>query len=148
MRWRGCAEPSSTRRRAWARPSPGRGPCSPSARTAATGSTGGWAARSRCGRTSTGCARGECSRVREAAVVTARLGLLCGAMRAGGVRIGMGELLGAHRALRAVDASDRSAAYLAVRAAVCARHEDLEVFHAAWDEVFGRARNEQELALL
>jgi uncharacterized protein len=86
--------------------------------------------------------------VREAAVLTARLGLLCGAMRAGGVRIGMGELLGAHRALRAVDASDRSAAYLAVRAAVCARHEDLEVFHAAWEEVFGRARNEQELALL
>jgi len=53
--------------------------------------------------------------------LTARLGLLCAACRAGGVRVGVGELLAAHRALRAIDASDRRESYLALRAVLCSR---------------------------
>ena len=75
--------------------------------------------------------------MREAVVLTARLTLLVGAMRAGGARVGVGELLAAHRALAAVDASDRRTSYLAARAALCARRSDLEVFDAAWEETFG-----------
>src|SRR3954447_7867385 len=71
------------------------------------------------------------------AVVTAKLALLVGAMRAGGVRLGVGDLLTAHRALAAVDASSPAEAYLALRAALCSRHADLEVFDAAFDATFG-----------
>src|SRR3954451_24963000 len=69
--------------------------------------------------------------------VTARLALLVAAMRAGAARLGVGDLLGAHRALAAVDASSRADSYLALRAALCARHGDLEVFDAAFEAVFG-----------
>src|SRR3954453_2158124 len=69
--------------------------------------------------------------------VTARLALLVASMRAGGVRLGVGDLLTAHRALAAVDASSPAEAYLAVRAALCSRHADLEVFDAAFDATFG-----------
>jgi len=62
--------------------------------------------------------------------------VLGAALRAGGVRVGVGELLAAHRALTAVDASDRTAAYLALRAVLCSRREDLEVFDAAFAEAF------------
>jgi uncharacterized protein with von Willebrand factor type A (vWA) domain len=71
------------------------------------------------------------------AMVTAKLALLVGAMRAGGVRLGVGDLLTAHRALAAVDASSPADAYLALRAALCSRHDDLEVFDAAFDATFG-----------
>ena len=57
-------------------------------------------------------------------------------MRAGGVRVGVGELLSAHRALSAVDPGDRQAAYFALRATLCSRHEDLPVFDAAFAEWF------------
>ena len=40
-------------------------------------------------------------------------------MRAGGARVGVGELLAAHRALAAVDAASRADAYFALRAALC-----------------------------
>src|SRR3954453_2861304 len=73
------------------------------------------------------------------AVVTAKLALLVGAMRAGGARLGVGDLLRAHRALAAVDASSREDSYLALRAALCAQHGDLEVFDAAFEAVFGTA---------
>jgi uncharacterized protein len=69
--------------------------------------------------------------------VAGRLALLVGSMRAGGVRAGMGELLAAHRALAAVDAGSRRGAYFALRAALCSRHEDLEVFDAAFEATFG-----------
>jgi uncharacterized protein len=69
--------------------------------------------------------------------VAGRLALLVGSMRAGGVRAGMGELLAAHRALAAVDAGSRTQAYFALRAALCSRHEDLEVFDAAFEATFG-----------
>ncbi|HYI36442.1 MAG TPA: VWA domain-containing protein [Thermoleophilaceae bacterium] len=68
--------------------------------------------------------------------LTGRLGLLCAACRAGGVRIGVGELLAAHRALRAIDASDRRESYLALRAVLCSRREDVEAFDAAFVEAF------------
>lgn len=69
--------------------------------------------------------------------VTARLGMLVAAMRAGGSRAGMGELLAAHRALAAVTPGSRPEAYFALRAALCSRHDDLEVFDAAFDACFG-----------
>src|SRR3954470_22413862 len=71
------------------------------------------------------------------AMVTAKLALLVGAMRAGGVRLGIGDLLTAHRALAAVDASSPADSYLAYRAAFCSRHGNLEVFEAAFDATFG-----------
>ena len=64
------------------------------------------------------------------------LAILCAAMRAGGARVGVGELLSAHRALAAIDASDRTASYFALRSVLCSRREDLEVFHAAFGEAF------------
>jgi uncharacterized protein with von Willebrand factor type A (vWA) domain len=69
--------------------------------------------------------------------VTGRLAMLVASMRAGGVRAGVGELLAAHRALAAVDPASRREAYFALRAALCSRHEDLEVFDAAFEVTFG-----------
>jgi uncharacterized protein len=69
--------------------------------------------------------------------LTARLALLAAAMRAGGVRMGVGELLNAHRALAAVDPADRAAAYFALRSTLCSRHEDLAAFDAAFAEWVG-----------
>jgi uncharacterized protein len=68
--------------------------------------------------------------------MTGKLTLLVASMRAGGVRVGVGELLSAHRALGAVDPSDRQSAYFALRATLCARHDDLAVFDAAFAEWF------------
>ncbi|HVD58409.1 MAG TPA: VWA domain-containing protein [Thermoleophilaceae bacterium] len=75
--------------------------------------------------------------------VTGRLALLAASMRAGGARVGVGELLGAHRALVAVDPSDRSGAYFALRSTLCSRHDDLAAFDAAFAEWFGTGRPDQ-----
>jgi uncharacterized protein len=75
--------------------------------------------------------------VREAVALTGRLAMLAASMRAGGTRVGLGELLGAHRALGAIDATSRRECYFALRAALCARHDDLEVFDAAFEACFG-----------
>jgi uncharacterized protein len=69
--------------------------------------------------------------------VTARLTLLAASMRAAGARVGLDAVISAHRALAAVDASDRSQAYFALRPALCSRHEDLAAFDAAFAEWFG-----------
>ncbi|HYP47805.1 MAG TPA: hypothetical protein VEQ61_04130, partial [Thermoleophilaceae bacterium] len=69
--------------------------------------------------------------------LTGRLVLLVTAMRAAGARVGLGQLLSAHRALLAVDASDRGECFFALRAVLCARREDLATFEAAFGEVFG-----------
>ena len=69
--------------------------------------------------------------------VMRRLGLLAVSLRAGGVRVGVGELLAAHRALAAVDPSSRRDSYHALRTVLCSRHDDLEVFDAAFVECFG-----------
>jgi uncharacterized protein len=68
--------------------------------------------------------------------LTGRLVLLAASMRAAGARVGVDELLSAHRALGAVDASDRDAAYFALRATLCSRHSDLVAFDAAFFELF------------
>ncbi len=68
--------------------------------------------------------------------LTGRLALLAASMRAAGARVGIDELLGAHRALAAVDPADRSAAYFALRATLCSRRDDLAAFDAAFAELF------------
>jgi uncharacterized protein len=68
--------------------------------------------------------------------LTGRLVLLAASMRAAGARVGVDELLSAHRALGAVDASDRNAAYFALRATMCSRRSDLAAFDAAFAELF------------
>jgi uncharacterized protein with von Willebrand factor type A (vWA) domain len=75
--------------------------------------------------------------------VTGRLALLAASMRAGGARVGVGELLGAHRALAAVDPGDRAGAYFALRSTLCSRHDDLAAFDAAFAESFGTGRPDQ-----
>jgi hypothetical protein len=75
-------------------------------------------------------------RERVGARMTGRLTLLAATMRAAGVRVGVGELLSAHRALSAVDPVDREAAYFALRATLCSRREDLAAFDAAFAEWF------------
>jgi uncharacterized protein with von Willebrand factor type A (vWA) domain len=72
-------------------------------------------------------------------MVSERLSTLASELRARGVRAGVGELLTAHRALAAVDASSRDDAYLALRAALCSSRPDMEAFAAAWAAVFGVA---------
>jgi uncharacterized protein with von Willebrand factor type A (vWA) domain len=76
--------------------------------------------------------------------LTGRLALLVASMRAGGARVGVDELLTAHRVLRAVDATDRDRAYLALRAALCSRRDDLVVFEAAFAATFGRGPEDDE----
>jgi uncharacterized protein len=68
--------------------------------------------------------------------LTGRLALLAASMRAAGARVGIDELLGAHRALAAVDPADRTAAYFALRATLCSRRDDLVAFDAAFAELF------------
>jgi uncharacterized protein with von Willebrand factor type A (vWA) domain len=57
-------------------------------------------------------------------------------MRAAGARVGVEELIGAHRALAAVDPADRGAAYFALRATLCSRRDDFVAFDAAFAELF------------
>jgi uncharacterized protein len=74
--------------------------------------------------------------VKLGARLTGRLVLLTASMRAAGARVGVDELLSAHRALGAVEVSDRAAAYFALRAAMCSRRSDLAAFDAAFAELF------------
>lgn len=71
------------------------------------------------------------------AAVTERLARLTASMRAEGVRVGLGELLVAHRALAAVDPSLRRDSYFALRAALCSKRADIDVFDAAFADCFG-----------
>lgn len=75
-----------------------------------------------------------------AATVTTRLGDLTGVLRAQGSRVGVGELIHAHRALDAIDAASRADARLALRAVLCANRADLERFELAFVAVFGDGR--------
>ena len=144
---RGGAVQAARRRRDHRR---GRGRCW-RWRTARSRRRSAWC--SRCARTSTRCARRGCSRVSEqrvGAALTGKLVHLSAAVRAGGVRVGVGELLAAHRALQ----RDRRLAtgvetYLALRAVLCSRQEDLEPFDAAFVEVFaGRAEYPEQPEVL
>jgi uncharacterized protein len=79
-----------------------------------------------------------CSRVSEAAeIVAGRLASLTAVMRAEGARVGLGELLAAHRALAAVDCSSSEESRLALRTALCSSRDDLQRFDRAFAAVFG-----------
>jgi uncharacterized protein with von Willebrand factor type A (vWA) domain len=69
--------------------------------------------------------------------VVDRLATLAGVLRASGTRVGLGELLTAHRALAAVDCSSREEARLALRTVLCSSRTDLGRFEAAFVAVFG-----------
>src|SRR4051812_24683434 len=79
--------------------------------------------------------------------VTLRLATLVASMRAGGSRVGLGDLLTAHKALAAVDASDREQSFLALRAALCKQRSDLDTFIAAFDATFGDPTTEAREAV-
>jgi uncharacterized protein with von Willebrand factor type A (vWA) domain len=68
------------------------------------------------------------------------LGSLAEMLRAQGSRVGVGELLAAHRALAAVDCSSREDSRLALRAVLCSDRADLPRFDAAFQAVFGSGR--------
>lgn len=65
------------------------------------------------------------------------LGALTAALRAQGSRVGVGELLAAHRALTAVDCTSREDSRLALRAVLCSDRADLPRFDLAFQTVFG-----------
>ena len=67
---------------------------------------------------------------------TGRLQELGAALRGLGVRVGVGELLAAHRALAAVDAGSREETYFALRATLCSSRADHEAFALAFAAVF------------
>ena len=84
--------------------------------------------------------RADAERLDEA--VFARLGALALAMRNAGARIGVGELLAAHRALAALDIVGRDDARLALRTVMCSSHEDYARFETAWQAVFADATSD------
>ncbi len=72
--------------------------------------------------------------------VTDQLAALGAGLRIQGARVGLGELLTAHRALEAVDCASREDARLALRAVLCSARGDLPKFERAFYEVFGDGR--------
>jgi uncharacterized protein with von Willebrand factor type A (vWA) domain len=68
--------------------------------------------------------------------VTGPLSELASRMRTGGARVGLGELLEAHRALSAVDSASRVEAFFALRAALCSSRADQAVFAQAFADTF------------
>jgi len=71
-----------------------------------------------------------------AAAASARICALAQAMRDERVRVGLGDVLSAHRALAAVDSADRGQAFFALRAALCSSRDDYGVFADAFARVF------------
>ena len=76
---------------------------------------------------------------RASGAVLERLTTLAALMRAGGVRVGTGEIEAAARALTAIDPSQRGDVYLALRAVLCSKRTDRPVFDSAFAAVFGDA---------
>ena len=74
------------------------------------------------------------------AAVTDGIGAVAAVMRDEGARVGVGEVLTAHRALAAVDSSSREDSRTALRAVLCSRRDDLERFERAFVAVFGDER--------
>jgi uncharacterized protein len=89
---------------------------------------------------------GEAARLGD--VVTDRLAVLAAGLRAQGSRVGMGELLTAHRALEAVDCTSREDARLALRAVLCSERADLAKFEAAFLAVFGHGETPEGASAL
>jgi uncharacterized protein len=65
------------------------------------------------------------------------LAALAATLREEGTRVGVGELLSAHRALQAVDCASSADARLALRAALCSDRADLQRFERAFAAVVG-----------
>jgi uncharacterized protein with von Willebrand factor type A (vWA) domain len=74
---------------------------------------------------------------RASGAVLERLATLGALLRAGGVRVGTGELESAARALRAIDPAQRGDVFLALRAVLCSKRTDWPVFDAAFSATFG-----------
>jgi uncharacterized protein len=81
---------------------------------------------------------------RASGAVLERLTTLAALMRAGGVRVGTGEIENAARALTAIDPAQRGDVYLALRAVLCSRRTDHPVFDSAFSAVFGDAMPETD----
>ena len=77
-----------------------------------------------------------------------RVSALAAVMRAGGARVGVGELLAAHRALAAVDPCDRIDAYFALRTTLCSTRAELLLFSEAFAAVFATSPQENPLEAL
>ena len=80
--------------------------------------------------------------------IESRVSELAAAMRAGGARVGVGELLAAHRALAAVDPASRADAYFALRTTLCSTRAELALFAEAFAVVFAVEEPENPLAAL
>ncbi len=87
---------------------------------------------------SSACVSAEFSKVSEPVLEPLRA--LSAELRARGAHVGVGELIGAHRALAAVNPASREEAKLALRAVMCSDHADLARFEAAFTAVFGKER--------
>src|SRR5436190_13581190 len=72
-------------------------------------------------------------------MVSERISALAAGMRARGAQVGVGEVLGAHRALAAVDVASPVDGRLALRAALCSSRAELAIFDEAWAEAFPAA---------
>ena len=70
-------------------------------------------------------------------LVTTQLQELAATLRGLGMRVGVGELLAAHRALAAVDSGSREQAFHALRTTLCSSRADREHFALAFAAVFG-----------
>ena len=79
---------------------------------------------------------------RASGAVLERLATLAALLRAGGVRVGTGELAAGAQAMRANDASQRGDVYLGLRAVLCSKHTDYPVFDSAFSAVFGEPGDE------
>ncbi len=80
--------------------------------------------------------------------VEERVSALAALMRAAGARVGVGELLAAHRALAAVDPTDRTDAYFALRTTLCSTRAELLLFREAFAAVFAAREPENPLESL
>jgi uncharacterized protein len=69
-------------------------------------------------------------------MVSERISALAAGMRGRGARVGVGEVLGAHRALAAVDVASPTDGRLALRVALCSSRAELAIFDEAWEEAF------------
>jgi uncharacterized protein len=83
---------------------------------------------------------------RASGAVLQRLATLAALLRAGGVRVGTGEIETGARALRAVDAADREDVYLALRAVLCSKRSDQPIFDDAFVAVFGEPGSDDGFA--
>jgi uncharacterized protein with von Willebrand factor type A (vWA) domain len=76
------------------------------------------------------------------------VGALAEEMRHRGARVGVGEVLAAHRALAAVDPADRGQAFHALQATLCSSRADIDAFALAFAALFAEPDPEDPFAAL